>query len=200
MGKLAVIRVLIHGKIDRSVVYNIGIAFIDQRADHIDHALNFLRSLRMRRRGAHVQIRHILLAFLNVTLGNNRSVHAFLICLLNDFVVYVGEVRYVVHFVPFILEVTAHRVEHDHRSRVADMNQVVNRRTADIHADLARRNRLELFQCFCFGIINPHFILSPFLQCAVRQRNIRVFLPGLPHRLPGLLVSELHPDQLFEIV
>ena len=154
----------------------------------------------MRRRGADVQVGHILFAFLNVTLGNDRSVHAFLICLFNDFVVYVGEVRYVVHFVPFILEVTAHRVEHDHRSRVADMNQVVNRRTADIHADLARRNRLELFQCFCLGIINPHFILSPFLQCAVRQRNIRVFLPGLPHRLPGLLVSELHPDQLFEIV
>ena len=34
-------------------------------------------------------------------------------------------------------------VEHDHRPRIADMGEVIDRRSADIHADIARIERHE---------------------------------------------------------
>jgi hypothetical protein len=36
-------------------------------------------------------------------------------------------------------------VEHDHRPRIADMGVVIDRRPADIHADILVIDRLELF-------------------------------------------------------
>ena len=37
------------------------------------------------------------------------------------------------------------QVEHDHRARIADMGEVIDRRPADIHADILRIERNEVF-------------------------------------------------------
>ena len=65
MGKLAVVPEASCRKIDGSVLF-IGMPVLDQFPDHADHAVDFLRGLRMRRRGFHIHRGHILLAFLDI--------------------------------------------------------------------------------------------------------------------------------------
>ncbi len=69
--KLAVLAELTCAVIDRAVLCDIGISFVDQNLDHVDHALNLLRRLRVNRRRTDVQRTHILLALRDIPLGND---------------------------------------------------------------------------------------------------------------------------------
>ena len=62
-----------------------------------------------------------------------------------DLVVDVGDVAHVSDVVRAIEvpQQAEQHVEHDHRARVADMGKIVDRRSADIHADIVRIERHE---------------------------------------------------------
>ena len=86
----------------------------------------------------HVHVGHVLLALGNVAFGNGLCVYAFLDGLLDDLVIYVGEIGNVVDIVAFVFKVAAHGIENDHRARVSDMDEVVHSRAAYIHLYLSR--------------------------------------------------------------
>ena len=146
VGQLPVFPELAGAVVHRAVLCNIGVPLVDQGLDHIDHALNLLRRLRMNRRRTDVQGLHILLALFDIALGNDVRRHPFFHGLLDDFVVHIGEIRDEQHAVSLIFKISAHAVKHEHRARVADMDQVVDGRAADIHADLSRMEGMKFLQ------------------------------------------------------
>ena len=130
-------------------VYIVSISFLNKCGDHIDHAVNFLCCQRMCGGRFNIHACHILFALCNVTLGNFFCCHALFVCFCNDLVIDIGKVRYIIYFITFMLQVTSDGIKHDHRSCISDMDQIVYRRTAYIHADFAFLKRHKFF--FLFG-------------------------------------------------
>ncbi len=123
-------------KIHRAVLPHIGMILVDQRLDHLDHAPDLLRRLRMRGGRLHVQGLHVLSALLDIALGDHGRIHPFLIRLLDDLIIHIGKIGNIVDRISLMFHVTSGRVKNDHRPRIPDMNQVIHRRPAHIHADL----------------------------------------------------------------
>ena len=84
---------------------------------------------------------HILLALLDITPGNHGGIHAFLHRFLNDFVIHIREVGYIIYFKPLVFHITPYRIKYDHRPGIPDMDQIINRRPADIHPYLSLFDR-----------------------------------------------------------
>ena len=147
MGKLPVILELPRAVVNRAVLHRVGIAFFDQRFDHRDHPVDLLGCLRMRRRRLHVEGCHILFAFFDIALADLGCRKSLLVCLFDDLVIHVRKVGNVVDVVSLVLHVTPEGVKHDHRTRVADVDQIVDRRPADIHGQFLLPDRLKLFFC-----------------------------------------------------
>ena len=137
VGKLAVSRKASRLKVNGAVLRHIGVSLVDQCLDHLDHAVDLAGRLGMRRCRLHMQRLHVLLALRDIALRNHGRVRALLVRFLDDLVVHVREVRHVIDVIAPVLHIAAHRVKHDHGSRVTNVNQVINRRSADVHADLS---------------------------------------------------------------
>ena len=138
VGQLAVFLEATGAEINRAILRHIGMILVKQRLDHLKHSGDFLRRKRMFRCRAHIHRRHVFLALLDKTFGDHGSLNAFLVCLFDDLVVHICKVGHVIHFIPLIFHVAAHRIKYDHRTRIADMDQIVHGRTAYIHFDFAR--------------------------------------------------------------
>ena len=171
VGQLSIITEASHTVIHRSVVRHISVAVVDQLLDHLQHAADLLSGLGMHCGGAHVQGFHILFAFRDVALGNHVGVHAFLDGLLDDFVVHIGEVADIIHFIPPVFKIAAHRIEHDHGAGVADVDQVVYGGAAYIHFYLARGDGDKFFLFLCESIVNLHFVCFSFSSALLRYRT-----------------------------
>ena len=89
----------------------------------------------------------------NVFFRHLLPVDVFLVGALDDFIVNVGEVADVVHFVADVLEVAVHGVEYDTGAGVADVAVIVNGDAAYVHADFARCERGEFFFLTGQGVI-----------------------------------------------
>ena len=163
VGKLSVVRILANREVHGPVTHDIGKALVDQTLNHVNHSVNFLRRLRMRGRGLHIQVCHILPALPDIALRDHRGINALFVCFLNDLVIHIGKIGDVVDLISFVFKIPANRIKYDHRSRISDVNQIVNGRSADIHADLSLFNRLEFLEPFGFGVVNfnPHGNSSP---------------------------------------
>ena len=163
VGKLSVVRILANREVHGSVTHDIGKALVDQTLNHVNHSVNFLRRLRMRGRGLHIQVCHILPALPDIALGDHRGIDALFVCFLNDLVIHIGKIGDVVDLISLVFKIPANCIKYDHRSRISDVNQIVNGRSADIHADLSLFNRLEFLEPFGFGVVNfnPHGNSSP---------------------------------------
>ena len=95
------------------------------------------------RRPQHVQLLQLRLVLLGVAAGDHGRIFAALVRAADDLVVHVGEVHDVAHIIPFVCQVAADEVEHDGRHGVSDVRLIVDRRPADIHANLARLQSLK---------------------------------------------------------
>jgi len=95
----------------------------------------------MGRRRKHVHPGHVFLAFFDIALRNFFGADAFFICRLDNLVIDVGKVRDVIDLPALVFKIAAHGIENDHRTRIADMDEVIDRRAADIHADLSGLDR-----------------------------------------------------------
>ena len=136
---------------------------VDKCINHIDHIRDFFRSLRMNRRRTNIHAFHVLLALCDIALGNDGRINAFFICGFDDLVIDIREVGDIIDFISLMLKVSADCVKDDHRPCVADMNQVVNCRSAYIHADLSGYKRNEFLFMHCECIENSHSLSFLFL-------------------------------------
>ena len=82
-------------------------------------------------------------------LGNLFCRNAFLNGFLNDLIIHIRKVGYIIYFITFMLQVTSDGIKHDHRSCISDVDQIVYGRAAYIHADFAFLKRHKFF--FLFG-------------------------------------------------
>ena len=146
---------------------------INQCADHIDHAPDLFRCLRMNRGRLYIKCLHIFPAFRNITLGNHGRIHPFLIRFPDDLIIYVRKVGDVIHRIAFVLHITSGRVKNDHRTCITDMDQVIDSGPAHVHAHLPLLQRYEFLflpgQC----VINFHLLCS---SCIL---SLLLFLPYL---------------------
>ena len=167
VGQLAVSVKFSCAVIDRSVLRHIGIALVDQSLDHIDHAVDLAGSSRVHGSRPDVQARHILLALLDISLGDHRGINSLFQSLLDDLVIDIREVGYIVYLVPLVFKIASHRIKYDHGTRIADVDQVVNGRTAYIHAHLAGfdRHKFLFASGHCVKDLHciPHFNINIFI-------------------------------------
>ena len=112
-------------------------SLVDQGLDHIQHAADLLGSLGVFGSGLDVHALHVLFALCDVTLGDHAGLNALFVSFFDDLIVHIREVGYIVHFISLVFHVTAYGIKYDHRTSVADVDQVVYGRAADIHFYLA---------------------------------------------------------------
>ena len=156
---LTVIGIAAHGKVHVAVIGSIGMALLDKRLDHGDHGADLLGGA-----GAHIGIEHVggthdadeLVGELRGDLGGRA---ALLIGALDDLVIDIGEVLGKRDFVATRDEPAADHIEADERAGVADVDVVVDRGAAHVHADLAGLDRLELFLFMGSAVVDTHSLL-----------------------------------------
>ena len=120
-------------------------AILNQSSDHIQHPADFLGSERILCSRLYIEPFHVLLAFFNITLGNSIGIHTLFYGLLDNLVVHIGKIGNKIHFIALGFKIPSDRIKHDHRPRISYMNEVVYRRSADIHLDLSRFQRHKFF-------------------------------------------------------
>ena len=132
-------------KINGSVLRRIGISFFQKGAYHLEHPFDFLRRLRMDRRRFYIQGFHVFFALFDIALGDHGGLHAFLFCFFDDLIVHIRKIGNIIDLPALVLHISSDRIKYDHRPGIADMDQVIDRRSAHIHAHLSRLMWFELF-------------------------------------------------------
>ena len=158
-------------------VHLVGIPLLDQGGDDVDDLLNVLGGLRMHGGRLDAERLRIDEVLLDILLRDLVGGNALLVGALDDLVVNVGEVLHKGDVVAAVLEVTAEHVEHDDRAGVADVDVVIHRRAAGVHAHLALLDGHELFLLHGHGIEKLHGKSSSLkyktksLPCAGHERR-----------------------------
>ena len=145
MGQLAVLLKGAGAEIHGAVGRRVGVALLNQGPDHVQHTADLLRGQGMDGGGLYIHGSHILLALLDIALGNGIRVHALLDGLLNDLVVHVREIGHVLNLVTLVLKIAAHGVKHDHGPGVSNVDEIVHRGSAHVHLHNPRSQRNKLF-------------------------------------------------------
>ena len=134
-------------------------ALLDKRLDHGNHGADLLGGA-----GAHIGIEHVgsahdadeLVGELRRDLGGRT---ALLVGALDDLVVDIGEVLGERDLVAARDKPAANHIEADERAGVADVDVVVDRGAAHVHADLAGLDGLELFLFMGSAVVDTHSLL-----------------------------------------
>ena len=155
-GKFSIISKLARRIIDVSVSF-VSIALVDQSLHECDDLRDVLRYLRMNVSLQHVESFCIVEIFFYIFLGNFRSSDTLFLCPVDDLVIDISEVLNEFHFIASELEVSSQCIEHDKRTGIAYMEEVVDRWAADIHLYLARFNWYEFFFSVRKSVIDLHF-------------------------------------------
>jgi len=125
----------------------IGEAFLDQRLDQRDHFRDVARRARLLRRRQGAEHAHVLLICLGRAYGQRADGLAGLCRCLDDLVVHIGEVADIGDMLVAVnmAQQPEQDIEHHHRPCVADMGEVIDRGSADIHPDLLGIDRRKRF-------------------------------------------------------
>ena len=161
-------------EINGTVGCDISVTALDQGLDQIDHALDLLGRLRVCARRLDVHRVHVLLDLGDVLLRDLAAAYALFDGLLDDLIVDIGIVRNRGYLIALILHIATEGIKHDHRTRVTDMDEVVDRRSTDVHTDLAFLDRLKLFLHAGHRIKNLHSISSTHRALSVRYISMTV--------------------------
>ena len=148
VGKLAVLIVGAHGEV-HIALHGVRVATLDELFDQRDHLVDLLGGTRTHIRIHHAGGTHVVDERLGVFGGNLGGTAAFLVGLLDDLVVHIGDVLHECHLIPTPYEITADGIERDEGTGIADMDVVVHRGAAHVHAHLAlaQRDKGALFAC-----------------------------------------------------
>ena len=123
----------------------IGVARGDQPLDHRDHLRDVLGRPRLDVWRQIAERRHVLVEDRRGAAGQRLDRLAVLAGGGDNLVLDIGDVADIAHMV-FAVSVTQYPIEQvkrHHRAGIADMGKVVDRRPADIHADVVRIERFE---------------------------------------------------------
>ena len=139
-GKLAIV-----GKRSGAEV-NIAVGFICMTAfhellHHVNNQIHVFCYFRMDVCIHNIQAVCIGLVFPNIPFGKFRGWHALFVCPTNDFVINIGEILYISHFIATIFQIPPQHVKRTDWAGISDMNIVVNSWAAGINADVIRFNR-----------------------------------------------------------
>ncbi len=145
-AQFAVIVIPLDLKVDVTIE-RISMAVFDERADHLEHLVDVLGGFwkPVNRVDAHglevfeVIVRHLL--------GEGFDRGSFFSSLVDEFVINVGDVDDPVDRIARVFEISFDRIEDDRPDHVPDMCRLVNRRPAQIHADLAWLDRFKILFC-----------------------------------------------------
>ena len=156
---LTIVGIAAHGKVHVAVIGGVGVALLDERLDHGDHGADLFGGA-----GAHIGIEHVggthdadeLVGELRRDLGSRT---ALLVGALDDLVVDVGEVLGERDLVAARDEPATNHVKADERAGIADVDVVVDRGAAHVHADLAGLDGLELFLFMGSAVVDTHSLL-----------------------------------------
>ena len=148
---LEVQRAVVHVTVDL-----IGVALVDERRDDVDDLLDVFGRLRVHGRLADAERVCVGEVLGDVFFRNFLARDALFVGALDDLVVHVGEVLHKRHLVAAVLQIAAQHVKHDDRARIADVDVVIHRRAAGVHAHLAGLDRHELFLLHGHGVEQFH--------------------------------------------
>ena len=189
-GELAVAAKGLGVKVD-AVAALIGQALVHQLLHQRDDLGDVLGGLGVDGGLAHAQRLDVLEVLGDKALAQLLDGGALLVGAVDHLVVDVGEVLHERHVVAAPLQVPAQHVEHDERTRVADVNVVVDRRAAGVDAHLALVQGNQFFFSSRLRVIDPHrFSPSPGhsggnpAYCSVRTPRTARRAPCAPDRSP----------------
>ena len=127
------------------VVDDVGIALVDKSLNHVDDFIHVFRNAGILISPADVELVHDVEVRRNIAVGNSIPRDAFAVGSVDDLVVDVGEVLNVRDFIAQVFQITLDDVPCDEGTGIAHVGMVIRCNAADIHLDLARRNRHEGF-------------------------------------------------------
>ncbi len=133
--QLSVCTVALRVKID-IVSGNIGMTVFDELFHNLDNLINILRCTGMKCCIMNTQTVRIDKIFFYVFFGNFGNGSAVFAGCAYEFVIHIREVLHIGDFVTAIFKISAHHIENNKASRVADMEVIVYGRAANIHAYL----------------------------------------------------------------
>ncbi len=145
MGKFTVIFEFTGSVINGPVCCGICISLFDQLPNHLNHAVNFLSSQRMRRGRIDIHTVHVYFTFFDKALGYFFCCSSLFDCLIDNFVIHICKIGYKIYIISFVFHVSSYRIKNDHRSCISDMDVIVYGRSADIHFDFSFLYRNKFF-------------------------------------------------------
>ena len=141
-------RRFIGGDVEINVTFrHVSVTLVDQLRNEIYHALEILRSLRLEVRSESVERTHVFPELKDVFSGQLLGRDTIFARALDDFVIDVGDVAGERDFVSDVLEITDDEVGDDCRACMTDVSEVIDSRSARVHADLLPLAGDELFLC-----------------------------------------------------
>ena len=147
--------------VDVAVVAGVGEALGLQLLDQVDDLGDMLRRLGVDGRPLDAQRVRVRVVFLDEALAQLLDGGALLVGAADHLVIDVGEVLHEGDLIALVLQIAAKRVEDDRRARVADVNIVVDRRSAGVNRDLSRGDRHKLFLAAALCVIDLHVRCPP---------------------------------------
>ena len=152
-GELAVIGEFLHRKINIAV-YLISEAFGHQRAYQINDLLHMPGNSGVDVGRQYIQCLGVLEIRGDILLCHISRRDAFLRRTTDDLVIHVGKILHIGHIKPGIFEIPPHRIKNHDRAGITQVNIIVNRRSADVHRDLAGRSRHEIDLVALHSVVN----------------------------------------------
>ena len=131
-------------------------ALLNERFDHGDHGTDFLGSARAHIGVDYVRATHDVYELVREFRGHLGGCATLLVGSIDNLVINVGQILGKRHFVTARDKPAANNVETDKRAGVADVDIVIHRGAAHIHAHLARLDRLELCLFMGLGAVDLH--------------------------------------------
>ena len=155
MGQLAILVVGVNGEVDVAVDF-IGRPFLDQPGDEGDDLIHGPGHSGRGVQRNDVELGTDVVVGVDVGLGNGILIDAVLDGLVDDLVVNIGEIGYICYLIAAGFQHSSERVEDDDGTGVADMGVVVDRRSADVHADFTFLNGFEFLNLQAVSVIEFH--------------------------------------------
>ena len=170
-GKLTIVAKFAYGIIHIAIIQRVGIALVNEPLHKSDDVIDVLTDLWMHRRRQHIQRLGVFEKGVDIERSKRDRIFPFFIGAIDDLVVHIGKVGHKSDIVAEITEITAHRVEHNDRTGVAEMNVVVGGWAADVHFHLTWLQRLKWHFFLRQGIVN-HDLVQSFSSNSFKRRLI----------------------------
>ena len=143
-GEFAVSGKFVNGKVDIAVDV-VSHAVVDEFLDHGDDVGDGLGDPGMDIGAANAQGIGVFEIFVDVFVSHGFGADAFFMASVYDFVVHIGKVLDKGDVVTDVFQKSSENVKNDERAGVADMEIVINRRSAGVHADFSIFDGDEFF-------------------------------------------------------